>query len=92
MARAAAFQVRAVPLSQASFPVRYSQDDDAGVVCAKHNVEGKPAKDRPPEIATEDWKSIRREAKQINHPSNSIGVHPRSSAARNVSPLLQPPR
>jgi hypothetical protein len=60
------FSGAAVPVSWASFPVRYGKDDDIGVVCPKDDVEGKPAKDRPAEISIEDWKSLRRDGDEVN--------------------------
>ena len=55
-----------MPVSWASFPVRYGKDDDTGVIRSKDDVEGEPAKDRAAEIGIEDWKSPRRNGDEVN--------------------------
>jgi len=60
------FSGAAVPVSWASFAVRYGKDDNISVICLKDDVEGKPAKDRPAEIGIEDWKSTRRSGDEVN--------------------------
>jgi hypothetical protein len=49
-----------MPVPWASLAVRDGNDRDVRAIRPKHDVEGKPSKDRPAQISLEDWKSIRR--------------------------------
>jgi hypothetical protein len=61
-----------VPKSGVPFPVGYSKDHHAQVVCPKHNVERKSTKDRSTEVAIEKVKPVRRVGDQINQPIQLI--------------------
>jgi hypothetical protein len=56
-----------MPEPRASLAVRDGNDYDVCVTRPKHDVKGKPSKDRPTQIGREDRKPIRRNGDETDH-------------------------
>ena len=72
----------AAPVSWASFPVRYGEDDYGRIVCSKYDVEGEPPENRPAELGIEHWKSVRSDS---DHVDRSIQFIQKPNCGSNAS-------